>query len=238
MSKQSPVWTLVAHWQQVGRHSCMEQRIECSAHRRLHSVSAEWRILFTSHHKYNHSLSCFSCLLYHLLLLYLMWMLLWHLNTRNKQRPTQQHIPKHLLAYTRQFFILVLCAELNEPINQGEMYSSQRAGQQHACCSNVCRPALPRLLGYIKINTHISETSAAKILKSYRAAFESWNNYTYSVQAALVMRILDRSLLSAFNCLPLVIAEWWEAAGCLLHFPGVVRQVLTYTAAPQRAGSL
>lgn len=53
-----------------------------------------------------------------------------------------------------------------------------------------------------------------------------------------VFCILEPSLQSTFNWLPLVIAEWWEAAGCLLHFPGVVRQVLTYTAAPQRAGSL
>lgn len=36
----------------------------------------------------------------------------------------------------------------------------------------------------------------------------------------------------------LVVPGWRKVAGCLLHFPGDVRQVLLYTAAPQRAGGL
>lgn len=77
-----------------------------------------------------------------------------------------------------------------------------------------------------------------KALQSDLEVFKSRNTNKYSLRAALVIHISERSLLSTYNCLLPVVAECWEAAGCLLHFPGVVRQVLTYTAAPQRAGSL
>lgn len=45
-------------------------------------------------------------------------------------------------------------------------------------------------------------------------------------------------LISLFWMILLIAVGWREAAGCLLHLPGDVWQVLLYTAAPQWSGSL